>query len=163
MTADFFSRKAQKLPAFWWIVVESESQHHSFASMSLSAAFDPVLATLAQPFRRQADMLLDLRECVATGTKPGRCVTCYFALHQTAAEAAMARLCPLRNWLENHIEIVARDEESRLLETLPLRLEAVEDLESYCHRVMAEFRENRTYDSAHIQLGFRYREAMRAA
>lgn len=127
--------------------------------MSLSAAIDPVLAVLAQPFRRQADTLLDLRECAQTGTRPGRCVRCYFALHQTAAEAAIARLCPLRNWLENHIEIVAQDAEARVLETLPLRLEEADDLESYCHSVMEEFRDNRLYDSARINIGFRYRDS----
>lgn len=127
--------------------------------MSLGAAFDPVLATLAQPFQRQADTLLDLRECVQTASKPGRCVRCYFALHQSAAETAIGRLCPLRNWLETNIEIVAHDAEARLLETLPLRLEEETDLETYCHRVMEEFRDNRSYDSARINIGFRYREA----
>jgi hypothetical protein len=127
--------------------------------MSLHAAFDPVLATLAQPFQRQADTLLDLRECVQSGTKPGRCVRCYFALHQTAAEAVIGRLCPLRNWLEKHIEIVAHDADSQVLETLPLRLEEAVDLEAYCHQVMEEFRDNRAYDSARINIGFRYRES----
>ena len=130
----------------------------NFPGMSWSVPFAPVLATLAQPFKRQADTLLDLHECVETRTKPGRCVRCYFSLHENSAESAIARLCPLRNWLEDHIEIVAHDEESRLLETLPLRLEEASDLESYCHRVMEEFRDNRAYQTGRINIGFRYRE-----
>lgn len=131
--------------------------------MSLSVQFAPVLATLAQPFKRQADTLLDLHECVQTKTKPGRCVRCYFALHENSAESAISRLCPLRTWLEDHIEIVAHDEEARLLETLPLRLEEASDLESYCHRVMEEFRDNRAYQTSRINIGFRYREPAGAA
>ncbi len=130
----------------------------SLAGMSLSVQFAPVLARLAQPFKRQADTLLDLHECVESKTKPGRCVRCYFALHENSVESAIARLCPLRTWLENHIEIVAHDEESRLLETLPLRLDEASDLESYCHRVMEEFRDNRAYQTGRINIGFRYRE-----
>ena len=90
MTADFFSRRLKGFRFFGGLLLSLSLSITISRGMSLSAAFDPVLATLAQPFRRQADMLLDLRECVATGTKPGRCVTCYFALHQTAAGAIMS-------------------------------------------------------------------------
>jgi hypothetical protein len=125
----------------------------------LNHAFDPVLAHLAGPFCRQADTLLDLRLCALNKTQPGRCVACYFVLQAAAAELAIAKLCPLRNWLEHHIEVVASDGSARPLETFPLQLADAEDLEAYCRRTMAEFLENRVYDAPAINLAFRYKQA----
>ncbi len=68
----------------------------------------------------------------------------------------MARLCPLRRWLETHIEVVAHDEEESPLEALPLRL-AADDLETYCREVMEEFQQNRVYAAPQITLSFRFR------
>ncbi len=127
--------------------------------MLLNHAFDPVLAHLAAPFCRQADTLLDLRSCASNKTRPGRCVACYFVLQAAAAERAIAKLCPLRAWLETHIEVVASDGHASPLETLPLQLAGSEDLEAYCRRIMAEFHENRAYDATTIQLAFRYKQA----
>lgn len=127
--------------------------------MQLTHAFDPVLAPLAETFRRQADTLLDLRACALNKTRPGRCVACYFALQAVAAERIIAKLCPLRNWLETHIEVVATDETARPLEAFPLYLADAEDLESYCRRTMSEFHENRAYPAANINLAFRYKQA----
>lgn len=124
-----------------------------------SHAFDPVLALLAEPFCRQADTLLDLRACALNKTRPGRCVACYFVLQQAAADRAPAQLCPLRNWLETHIEVVASDETARPLEAFPLQLGEVEDLETYCRRTMAEFHDDRVYPAANINLAFRYKQA----
>lgn len=118
-----------------------------------------MLSPLAEPFRRQADALLDLRECALRGAHPGRCVACYFRLLEAAPPRTFDRLCPLCRWLENHIEVVVCDGECRLLESFPLRLADAADLRDYCHAVMAEMRENRVYDSEHINLEFRYRRA----
>lgn len=131
--------------------------------MNLSPAFTPVLSQLAQPFSRQADTLLDLRDCVTRQVRPGRCITCYFDLQAAAAEARVAQLCPLRQWLETHIEIVARDGESQALEILPVSLENAADLEAFCRGVMAEFGDNRAYGASQIQLEFRYRAEALAA
>lgn len=127
--------------------------------MQLNHAFDPVLAPLAESFCRQADTILDLRACVMGNTRPGRCVACYFALHAAAAERAIAKLCPLRAWLENNIEVVASDASARQLEAFPLQLSDSEDLETYCRRTMAEFHENRVYEIASVNLAFRYKNA----
>lgn len=131
--------------------------------MNLSPAFTPVLSQLAQPFSRQADTLLDLRDCVQRRERPGRCITCYFDLQAAAAEARLAQLCPLRQWLETHIEIVARDADSHALEVLPVNLTNAADLEAFCRGVMAEFSENRAYEAPQIQLEFRYRAPALAA
>jgi hypothetical protein len=127
--------------------------------VKLAHAFDPVLATLAEPFSRHADTLLDLRACVLNGTRPGRCVACYFSLQESAAERLIAQLCPLRNWLESHIEVVASDEAARPIEALPLHLTDADDLETYCRRTMAEFHQNRAYGRSTINLAFRYKQA----
>ena len=124
--------------------------------MPLADSFDPVLAPLAAPFRREADTLLDLRDCVVNEVRPGRCVACYFALQSSAAERAIAALCPLRQWLEERIEVVAFGASREALETLPLNLEG-ENLEGFCREVMAEFQENRAYALDSIQLEFRYK------
>lgn len=120
-------------------------------------SIDPVIAPLAATFCRQADALLDLRECAMQGTRPGRCVACYFALQDAAAEKAIAALCPLRQWLESRIEVVAFDPAEKALERLPLNLQAG-GLEEYCRDVMAEFLENRAYAASRIQLEFRYKD-----
>ena len=123
---------------------------------------DALLAPLAQPLRRAADSLLDLREAVRAGATPGRCIRCYFSLLAAAPAAIQPRLTPLRAWLERHIEAAACDAEGRLLETLPVVLDA-EDLENCCRRLMREMTENRAYPTPHITLGFRYRPAPLAA
>lgn len=123
----------------------------------MSSAIDPLLASLARPFNGQGDTLLELRDCVVNTVKPGRCIACYFALSDRAA-VKMAALCPLRQWLETHIEVIARDEEKRVLETLPLSL-TTPDLESCCREIMAEFQDNRAYTASRINLEFRFKAA----
>ena len=127
--------------------------------MKIAYAFEPVLAPRAEHFCRHADTLLDLRACVLNSTRPGRCVACYFSLQAAAAERAISQLCPLRNWLETHIEVVASDHAARPLETFPLQLSRSEDLEGYCRRTMAEFQEDRAYSTSAINLAFRYKQA----
>lgn len=120
---------------------------------------DEVIRPLGASFSRQADTLLDLRESALTRARPGLCVACYFRLFgATRAEEAIARLCPLRAWLETQIEVVARDDSESVLETLPLRLEA-EDLETYCRSVMAAMREDRAHPGSNLILEFRFKHA----
>lgn len=126
-------------------------------------AFDEVISPLSGIFRRQADALLDLRACALSRSTPGRCVACYFALFAaTSAREVVSSLCPLKNWLENEIEVVARNETDTVLETVPLRLEA-EDLESYCRGVMDEMREDRVHPGASVLLEFRFKDEGRTA
>jgi hypothetical protein len=67
-------------------------------------------------------------------------------------------LFPLRNWLESNIEVVARDKKEQVIEKLPLTLDST-DLQSYCHQLMDEFRENRAYSTGALSLEFCYKEA----
>jgi len=152
-------RNANQAPSKTRFPFESALRFYHCGRVLLNHAFDPVLAHLAEPFCRQADTLLDLRLCALNKTRPGRCVACYFVLQAAAAERAIAKLCPLRTWLETHIEVVASDESACPLETLPLQLGDAEDLEAYCRRTMAEFHDNRVYDATAIKLAFRYKQA----
>jgi len=117
---------------------------------------DCLLAPLATKLAHRADELLDLRECARSRTEAGRCLKCYFRLYEQASSEA--QLKPLRDWLEKNIEVVASDEEKKMLERLPLSLEERE-LEALCWRFIHEFRDNRAYYSPHIYLEFRYKQA----
>lgn len=130
-------------------------------SPSRPAALDAVLRSLCPLFYRQADDLLDLRACANSRQRPGRCVDCYFRL-SSEHPAVAAQLCPLREWLESNIEVVAFAAGQSALERLPLRLDG-ENLESYCHGVMDEIRVNRNYSHPEISLAFQFKELAEAA
>lgn len=123
---------------------------------------DTLLASLVAPLRNAGDNLLDLRDAARSGSTAGRCIRCYFNLLAAAPSAVQPRLTPLRAWLEARIEAAATDAEGRLLEAIPVSLDA-EDLESCCRRLMREMTENRAYATPHINLGFRYKPAPLAA
>ncbi len=127
-------------------------------SPHLVADLDPLLAPLASPLRRAADSLLELREAARAGATPGRCIRCYFQLLAAASRDVQPRLTPLRTWLENHIEAAACDADGRLLEVIPVRLDA-DDLETCCRAIMREMHEDRAYDTPSIRLDFRYKPA----
>jgi hypothetical protein len=117
-----------------------------------------VIKRLCPLFARHGDDLIDLRESASKRIRPGLCVDCYFRLRQAADIRAQNALFPLRSWLEANIEVVAKDPDSRIIEKLPLRLDAA-DLATYCHRVMGDFREDRAYLHSQVTLEFQYKEA----
>jgi hypothetical protein len=119
---------------------------------------EAVIARICPLFSRQADEILDLRECARERIRPGLCVKCYFHLYQGADLASQTVLFPLRDWLESNIEVVAKDSESLILEQLPLKLD-FPDLESYCDQLIDEFRDNRLYSTDLLTLEFRYKQA----
>jgi hypothetical protein len=119
---------------------------------------EAVISRLCPLFSRQADEILDLRNCVRHRVRPGLCVSCYFKLTAGSDSASQRLLFPLRVWLESNIEVVARDSDSAVLEHLPLKLDRP-DLESYCTGMIGEFRDNRVYSTEVLTLEFRYKEA----
>ena len=123
-------------------------------------SLDAVLHSLCPLFYRQADDLLDLRTWAGSRQRPGKCVDCYFRLF--SSDLASAQLCPLREWLEGNIEVVAFDSSESTLERLPLRLDS-ENLETFCHGVMEEIRSNRNYGHPEISLTFQFKELAEAA
>lgn len=119
---------------------------------------EAVIRKLCPLFARQADALIDLRESTLNRIRPGLCVDCYFRLQEAADSGGQHALFPLRSWLESNIEVVAKDSESRIIEKLPLQLNAT-DLAAYCNRLMSDFREDRTYSLSLVTLEFQYKEA----
>ena len=121
-------------------------------------SLDEVLAPLTG-FRGCVDPLLDLRIAALKREQPGRCVQCYFKILGAAGARGMRAATPLRKWLEAHLVLVAEDENERLLETLPVQLEAA-DLDDYCEGMITVFRENRSYGVSSIGLRFNFRESI---
>ena len=119
---------------------------------------DAVISGLCPLFSRYADEILDLRSSARQRVRPGLCVRCYFQLYAKANAVSETVLSPLRNWLESNIEVVARDKKEQVIEKLPLTLDSA-DLQSYCPRLMDEFRENRAYSTEALSLEFCYKEA----
>ncbi|BCU78168.1 hypothetical protein [Luteolibacter sp. LG18] len=133
--------------------------------MSHTATLDTVLASLARPFQRRADTLLDLRECACDESRVGTCVKAYFDLHEDAPDQREARtgLNGFRHWLEDHVEIAVLDGKSSVcLETWPLTLAGETDLEAFCQKAMNRLREDRCHRASVIHLEFRFRPALAA-
>lgn len=118
--------------------------------------FHEVLMPLSAVFQRQADALLDLREYAPSKQHPGKCVSCYFKLFRAARGDSVTRLAALRKWLECNLVVVARDEQDRLLEQMPVHLDD-EDLESFCQRMAQAILHDRSYSSERIELQFAFR------
>lgn len=125
-------------------------------------SFHDILVPLGDAFRRQADAILDLREYALSKQNPGRCVSCYFKLFRAARSDTVQRLAALRKWLECNLIIVARDEQDRLLERIPVHLDD-EDLESFCQRMVQEFLHDRAYPGKRIELKFAFKHEPVAA
>ncbi|MBC2593603.1 hypothetical protein H5P28_04940 [Ruficoccus amylovorans] len=129
----------------------------------MSAQFlHDVLVPLSDAFYKQADAILDLREYALSKQNPGRCVSCYFKLFSAARGDKVRRLQALRKWLETNLVVVARDEQDRLLERIPLYLDEG-DLESFCQRMLQEVVHNRVYNSKRIELQFAFKGESLAA
>jgi len=129
-----------------------------------ATSIDSAIAPLAKGDPGLADPILDLREAALKGDNPGLCIRCYFKIYARRANAGdvPARLDPLREFLERHLEVVARDEAERELERLPLVLEDA-SLEEHCSRTMREFMENRAYATSQLELSFQFKGAVSAA
>lgn len=125
-------------------------------------SFNDVLVSLSAAFCRQADAILDLREYAPRKQHPGRCVSCYFKLFSAARADSVQRLAALRKWLEHNLIVVARDEQERLLEQMPLHLDDA-DLESFCQRMAQKVLHDRAYPGKRIELQFAFRSAPLAA
>ena len=119
---------------------------------------EAVIARLCPLFSRQADQILDLRNCARERVRPGLCVSCYFQLFAEAQPGSEGLLFPLRAWLESNIEVVAKDDNAVVLERLPLALDHP-DLQSFCYQLIDEFRDNRVYATDLVTLELRYKEA----
>jgi len=123
-----------------------------------ASEIDALLLPLIQQDIRDADAILDLRELLLSGGHPGKCVRCFFRLFEAQTRKGFPLLAPLRHWLESHVEIVVSSE-SAVLEALPLRFSADENLEDFCQRSIREIQLDRSYKAKRIAMKFRYKAA----
>lgn len=125
--------------------------------MSHDPELDPILASLAKPFGRFSDTLLDLREWAHCPTRAGSCIKAYFEL---VAEAPLTNevtrpLAALRNWLESRLNILVFDGTRTIcLEKLPLALAGETDLGQFCHSAMQRLRDDRCLPLSQVRLEF---------
>ncbi len=126
--------------------------------MYTAAEIDAALGAITKEYRYAANDVLDLREAALERNDPGLCMQCYFKIYGASTRRDPEALKPLRDWLETHVEIVARDHYARELERLPLQLET-DSLEAFCHEMMTEFRDNRAYHhTPNIELTFQFKD-----
>jgi hypothetical protein len=117
-----------------------------------------VIEPLCRPFSRQADHLLDLYEMTRLPARhPGRCLRCFYDLFQAASPEKRKALDPLRQWIEDNLEIAVSADRGRPA-TLPIRLEEP-DLESFCQGAMSRVREERLTDAERVSLEIRFKAA----
>lgn len=124
----------------------------------MTQPLEPLLGPLVKNSARRADLVLDLLTAAKANRHPGRCVRCYFDLLIDQNSMSTPELHALRGWLEQHIEVVARDHQDALLERMPLQLHS-QDLESYCHNMIDEVIKDRAYGNAEVGLTFEFKAA----
>lgn len=117
---------------------------------------DSILRPLATVLAREADVILDLRQLIASQGHPGKCVRCFFKLFAAAGSENRPNLARLQSWLETHVEISVRSGDV-IVETLPFRLRNDEDLENFCLRSIDQLRMDRDYGEQALLLAFRYK------
>ncbi|MFP4351905.1 MAG: hypothetical protein ACLFRP_00365 [Puniceicoccaceae bacterium] len=119
-----------------------------------------VLEPLCAPFAKDADRILDLYEMTKTPQRqPGRCVSCFYDLFQKAPSAKRKALTPLREWIEENLEIEIRSEpDGSELQALALRLDSP-DLETFCLDAMETARERNRAEATRLQLEIRFKPA----
>ena len=125
--------------------------------------FDKALFPIARELSHCADEILDLREAALRRDDPGRCLSCYFKILGGSRHSMGHITTPLRQWLEQHLEVVAHGSSQSELERLPIQLpsEGSDGLEVFCRQIMANFREDRTYqDLAKIELSFQFKQGI---
>ncbi|MEM8868713.1 MAG: hypothetical protein AAGC73_10665 [Verrucomicrobiota bacterium] len=123
----------------------------------MNADIDMFLHPVSKCGARVTNDILDLREAALSRNDPGQCVNCYYRIFEVLAPNEAHALAHLRQWLERHLVIVARDETCRELERLPVSLHR-KDLESFCREVILEFRANRNYNSSSIEISLDFKD-----
>ena len=124
----------------------------------LAIDIDEALTPIAREMSHRADDILELRDAARFRSDPGRCLSCYFKLLSNSTQSSAKAATPLRRWLEQHLEVVAKDGYMRELERVPLSLDA-DEIEEYCQQIITTFQEDRSYQHiSDIELSFQFRQ-----
>jgi len=144
-------------------LLESGSHLRDIGSIVKKNPIDEALKPVARHCSASAaDDLLDLREAALERARPGECLQCYFRIFGRLNRQKAEPMNPLRQWMEENLEVIALDDQQQELERLPISLHA-ESLEAFCREMMAEFHFNRAYPASRIELSVAFRKASQAA
>ncbi len=123
---------------------------------------EQLILPLCEPFKRQADWILDLHAMTQQpNRRAGRCLKCFYTLLEGADERKRKVLGPLKAWIEANIEleIVSNDICSG---TLPVRI--VEGgFSAFCERVIDQVRDHPCIIAPRIDLKVQYKDSDCAA
>jgi hypothetical protein len=121
------------------------------------ASIEQALSPVTRILKHRANELLDLREAALARKDPGKCLHCYFQLRNSRHSKLDEVMTPLKTWLENHLEIIAKGPESDELERIAVNLDW-NDIDHYCENLVEDFRKNHlsSYRSK-IELVFQFK------
>ena len=112
------------------------------SSESIPSLPETVITPLCEPFANQADWILELYEMTRrTDRHPGKCLSCFYALLESASEEKSFALAPLKRWIEDNTIIGVRTG-NQVYTTLPVKLDQP-SLNEFCHHAMHQVREDR--------------------
>ena len=84
---------------------------------------------------------LDLRDAALRRTDPGQCLHGYFQLRNSRHSNIDEMIKPLKVWLENHLEIIAKGPDHRDLQRIAVKLDW-KNINQYCENLIEDFRNN---------------------
>lgn len=123
----------------------------------MATSIEQALSPVTRILKHRANELLDLREAALARKDPGKCLHCYFQLRNSRHSKLDEMMTPLKNWLENHLEIIAKGPESDELERIAVNLNW-NDIDHYCENLVEDFRKNhRSSYRPSIELVFQFK------
>jgi len=128
----------------------------------ITKQIEDLISPVAKQMPFCADVLLDLRAALLNRQHPGKCVACFFKIFVPACRIKKtSTVVPLKNWLEENLEIVVKDHSTAELERLSVNL-LEDNLETFCKKVMTQIHYDRSYKSRQLSLHFVYKESKAA-
>lgn len=126
----------------------------------MATSIEQALSPVTRILKHRANELLDLREAALARKDPGKCLHCYFQLRNSRNSRHSKldeMMTPLKIWLENHLEIIAKGPESDELERIAVNLNW-NDIDHYCENLVEDFRKNhRSSYRPSIELVFQFK------
>src|SRR5690554_4218046 len=111
-------------------------QDNSTEEQDVGANAMEALQKLAR-FRSMTDDALDIHLHLAEQKCPGSCLSCFFSLSRKAPSHTQEEVRTVREWLENQLEVVARNPDKCELCRFPCEIKET-SMEEYCNRMMEE-------------------------
>ena len=99
--------------------------------------------------------MLDIKLLISERKRPGVCMQCLFNLYRKAPPRLKNDIDQVKTWLEEEIEVVAIDNQSKELYRFPCQIRE-QALEDYCQRMMEESKLEMSSEILNWNLEFRY-------